>query len=121
MTPVLVDTSLWVTHLQKGHSKLRILLHEGGVATHPMVIGELACGNIRNRSEILSLLGSLPMPKLADHAEVLHFISQHQLMGKGLGYVDAHLLASCALSSYPLWTADKALEHIARKLSLSFM
>jgi hypothetical protein len=120
MTPILVDTSLWVTYLQKGLGKLTILLNEGDVATHPMVIGELACGNLRNRSEILSLLKTLPQPQVADHEEVLHFIEQHQLTGKGLGYIDMHLLASSALSSYPLWTADKALSDVARKLSLGF-
>jgi predicted nucleic acid-binding protein len=121
MTPVLVDTSLWVTHLQKGHSKLQILLHEGEVATHPMIIGELACGNIRNRAEILALLRMLPMSHVAEHAEVLHFIEHHGLMGKGLGYIDAHLLASCALSSHLLWTTDKALGDAARQLSINFL
>jgi hypothetical protein len=120
MTPVLVDTSLWINHLRYGHSKLASLLIEGDAATHPMIIGELACGSIRNRTEILNLLKTLPIATEASHAEVLHFIGSHRLMGLGLGYVDMHILAASALSGYPIWTLDKTLGQAASKLSLRF-
>ena len=117
---VLVDTSVWVTHLRKGHPGLVALLDEGTVAIHPFVIGELACGNLKNRGEILSLLRSLPTTLVAENEEVLLFIERNRLMGVGLGYVDAHLLASAALSGVNLWTEDKALAAAARALKLDF-
>ena len=120
MTPILVDTSLWVDHLRIGHPQFASLLVEGEVATHPFVIGELACGNIKNRREILALLRALPMATVADHDEAMRFIDNHRLMGLGLGYTDVHLLASAALSHMPLWTADKQLHAAALKLHLAF-
>ncbi|MFH0908228.1 MAG: PIN domain-containing protein [bacterium] len=120
MTPILVDTSLWVEHLRIGHPKLASLLLEGEVATHPFVVGELACGNIKNRREILSLLQALPAATVAENDEVLRFIDNHRLMGLGLGYTDVHVLASAALSHMPLWTADKQLHNAAWRLRLAF-
>jgi predicted nucleic acid-binding protein len=117
---VLVDTSLWVTHLRKGHSDLVALLEEGKVSIHPFIIGELACGHLRNRSEILSLLGSLPVTVVAQYEEVMTFIDRHRLMGKGLGYVDVHLLAAAVLSYVPLWTEDKVLSSASRAIGMEF-
>jgi predicted nucleic acid-binding protein len=117
---VLVDTSVWVTHLRRMHAGLVYLLTDGEVACHPFVVGELACGNLKNRTEILSLLESLPMVVAAEHEEVLQFIKSHSLMGKGLGYVDVHLLASVALSRLPIWTLDKKLERVADLLGLAY-
>jgi hypothetical protein len=116
---VLVDTSVWVAHLRKTHAPLADLLNDGEAACHPFIVGELACGNLKNRTEILSLLEALPMVVRAEHEEVLQFIESHSLMGKGLGYVDVHLLASVALSQLPIWTLDKKLEQIADLLGLS--
>ncbi|MFA6470756.1 MAG: VapC toxin family PIN domain ribonuclease, partial [Candidatus Latescibacterota bacterium] len=87
---VLVDTSIWVEHLRYGHDRLIELLEEGRVLTHPFVIGELACGNIKNRGEILDLLNTLPASSVADIEEIIVFIDKNRLMGKGLGYVDVH-------------------------------
>ncbi|PIQ97139.1 MAG: VapC toxin family PIN domain ribonuclease [Nitrospinae bacterium CG11_big_fil_rev_8_21_14_0_20_56_8] len=115
---VLVDTSIWVSHLRKGEVRLEQLLDEGVVCCHPFVIGELACGNFQNRKNIVSLLQALPQTEMAGDEEVLTFIEQNQLLGQGIGYVDVHLLASAKLSRAALWTADKALLSSARKLGL---
>jgi predicted nucleic acid-binding protein len=114
---VLVDTSVWVEHLRDGNIGLEMLLNEGNVVGHPFVIGELACGNLKNRSEILSLLWALPMAHHAEHDEVMELIEAHSLMGKGLGYIDMHLLASAMLTEVPLWTLDRQLDQAASKLA----
>ena len=117
---VLVDTSVWVAHFREGISGLEALLDEGDVMCHSFVIGELACGNLENRAEILSLLQALPMAAHAEHEEVMHFIESYSFMGKGLGYIDMHLLASAMLTKVPLWTLDKKLNEISSRLGLSF-
>jgi predicted nucleic acid-binding protein len=116
---VLVDTSVWVAHLRQGAIGLEALLHNGLVVCHPFIVGELACGNLQNRSEILSLLQRLPGAIRAGHEEVLQFIEHDGLMGKGLGYIDIHLLASARLTGVPLWTLDKKLNEVAKKLGLA--
>lgn len=110
---VLVDTSVWVSHFRETQIDLVNLLHDGKVACHPFIVGELACGNLKNREIVLSLLEALPTSAEAEHEEVLTFIERHSLMGKGLGYVDLHLLASAVLSRLPIWTLDKKLEQVA--------
>lgn len=115
---VLVDTSVWVSHLREGNSDLVTLLEAGEVVTHPFVIGELACGNLRNRSEILSLLQELPMAVQGEYDEALQFIDHHQLMGKGIGYIDIHLLLSVLLSNAALWTLDKKLDAVSGQLGV---
>ncbi|MEW5745572.1 MAG: type II toxin-antitoxin system VapC family toxin [Nitrospirota bacterium] len=117
---VLVDTSVWVAHLREGNIGLEALLNEGRVACHSFIIGELACGNLKNRSELLSLLNALPMGTHAEHEEVMLFIKEHRLMGKGLGYIDMHLLASALLTGIPLWTFDKRLSEIAAALKVRY-
>lgn len=117
---VLVDTSVWVAHLHHGAVGLDLLLNEGDVVCHPLIIGELACGHLKNRTEILSLLQTLPVTILVEHAEVLRFIDSHRLMGKGLGYIDIHLLASATLTNVPLWTLDKKLHEVSSKLGLFY-
>jgi len=117
---VLVDTSVWVEHLRKGNGRLESLLDEGLVVCHSFVIGELACGNLKNREEILKLFKALDSAALADHEEVMRFIETHELMGKGLGYIDIHLLASASLSQIPLWTRDKRLDEAASLLGLKY-
>jgi predicted nucleic acid-binding protein len=117
---VLVDTSVWVAHLRQGNIGLEMLLDEGQAVGHPFIIGELACGNLKNRSEILSLLRTLPMAILAEHDEVMQFIETHSLMGKGLGYIDMHLLASAILTEIPLWTLDRKLDETSSKLEIRY-
>jgi predicted nucleic acid-binding protein len=118
---VLVDTSVWVSHLRKTHADLANLLNDGEVACHPIIVGELACGNLKNRTIILSLLAALPMTAAVEHEEVLTFIESHSLMGKGLGYVDVQLLASAVLTRLPIWTLDKKLELVADMLHLKYL
>ena len=117
---VLVDTSVWVSHLRHGNEDLRELLHDGEVVCHPFIVGELACGNLKNRHEILTYLQSLPMTILAEDEEVLKFIENNQLMGKGLGYVDVHLIASAVLTSVLLWTLDKTLDKFTEKIGINY-
>ncbi len=118
---VLVDTSVWVNHLRKGDIQLEKLLLDGEVVCHPFVIGELACGNIKNRSEILALLQALPQAPTIDLAEYLYFIEQNHLSGIGIGFVDVHLLSSAKLSGIPLWTNDKRLKETAQKLKIFYI
>ena len=117
---VLVDTSVWVVHLRNGNIGLETLLNEGHVVCHPFIVGELACGNLKNRAEILSLLQALPMAIYVEHEEVMRFIEDHTLMGKGLGYIDVHLIASAILTEIPLWTVDKKLNEISLKLGIGY-
>lgn len=117
---VLVDTSVWISHLREGNSELARLLNDGEVICHPYIVGELACGNLGNRPEILSLLQALPKATQAEHEEVMQFIDDNKLMGNGLGYIDVHLLASAALTGVPIWTLDKKLEKVSSKLNLGF-
>ncbi len=117
---VLVDTSVWINHLRNSDKHLEKLLFDGDVVCHIHIIGELACGNLKNRQEIISLFQSLPAITVVEFREYLYFIEQNQLSGKGLGFVDIHLLASAKLNQVPLWTADKSLEVAATELDLSY-
>jgi predicted nucleic acid-binding protein len=115
---ILVDTTVWVEHLRRGLPSLATLLQEGEVLIHPWVIGELACGNLRNRQQVLELLQGLPMATVASDAEALLLIEREQLMGRGIGYIDAHLLASARLSHCRLWTQDRRLAAVAQEQGL---
>ena len=117
---ILVDTSVWIDHLRKGNTRLNTLLLNTAVLVHPFIIGELACGNLKHRNRILNLLGDLPAGRVADDKEVLFFIEHNDLMGRGIGYIDAHLLASVSLSdSARLWTVDRKLNDVAVQLGLA--
>ena len=116
---ILVDTSVWVDHLRTGNRRLTSLLDEDRVVTHPFVIGELACGSLRNRSEVLVLLEALPLAEFAEHREVLELVERERLYGRGIGWVDAHLLASARLADAALWTLDRPLLKIASALSIA--
>jgi predicted nucleic acid-binding protein len=116
---ILVDTSVWVDHLRNSDRGLAALLMASNVLMHTFVIGELACGNLRRRDQILALLKDLPRAGVATDDEVLFFIERHTLMGRGLGFVDVHLLASVALhGTARLWTRDKPLRAAADSLGL---
>jgi len=116
---VLADTSVWVAHFRDNVPRLQTMLGDGDVLCHPFIIGELACGNLKNRREILELLEALPSAEMAEHDEVLKFIEQHRLMGRGLGYVDVHLLASVLLSNCLFWTKDRRLKETAATLHIA--
>lgn len=111
---ILADTSVWVEHFRVGNEALARLLDAHQVWVHPFVIGEIACGSLGNREEILSGLGHLPAVPVATHSEVLFFMERNQLVGLGIGYVDLHLLASTSLAPpMRLWTQDRRLATIA--------
>lgn len=118
---ILVDTSVWIDHLHKSVPALAEALEGEDVLTHPFVIGELACGDVRNRREVLDLLAALPLAAVATDGEALALIEDRRLMGKGLGYIDVHLLASAMLNeSTQLWTTDKRLQTVAAQLRIAF-
>ena len=118
---ILVDTSVWIEHLRKSEPSLIAALEAGQVLMHPFVVGDLACGNLNNRAELLSLLRDLPPAPVATDAEALGFIDRHELTGRGIAYLDVHLLASVALAGPArLWTRDKRLALVADSLALTF-
>ena len=113
---ILVDTSVWIEHLQMGSARLRSLLYDERILCHPFIVGELACGTLRNRREILTMLRALPEARVAEQEEVLRFLEARRLYGRGLGWVDAHLLASTLLTGCTLWTLDQPLRRAAAAL-----
>ena len=117
-----MDTSVWVDHFRQNDDQLHQLLNNCKVCIHPMVIGELACGHLKHRKKILSLINELPHVEQAKHDEVLFFIERNKLMGKGIGLIDLHLLCSTLLSpSTLLWTRDRRLNNVAVELKVNFL
>jgi predicted nucleic acid-binding protein len=117
---ILVDTSVWVDHLWAADKALAALLDAGMVLAHPFVIGELALGHFRQREMVLQALADLPHASVATDAEVLHFIERYALSGRGIGYIDAHLLAAVKLTAgAELWTNDKRLHGVAVQLGVA--
>lgn len=110
---ILVDTSVWIAHFRKGGVRLAELLSEALVLAHPFVVGELACGNLRNRARILSDLKALPSALSATHEEVMRLVEDRKLWGLGMGWIDGHLLASALLSNCEFWTLDGRLVQAA--------
>ena len=118
---ILADTSIWIDHLRKGDAGLSRLLEATMVLIHPFVVGEMACGNLHNRADVLKLLRDLPGVRTASDLEVMYFIDSHRLMGRGIGFIDAHLLAAVSLTPPAcLWTRDKRLARIASDLELAY-
>lgn len=115
---LLVDTSVWIHHLRHNEPRLQDLLHQGFVLMHPFVIGELACGNLNGRARFFSYLGMMPSPILATNAEVMKLVDGRRLWGRGLGWIDVHLLASAMLSHCGLWSLDRRLSQAANHLGL---
>lgn len=116
---VLVDTSVWIGHFRRADRRLADLLDRGAVVTHPFVVGELACGHLRGRTEILRLLAALPAAPAASHDEALRCLDLWDLAGTGLGWIDVHLLASARLGGTGFWTLDKALAAAAARLGVA--
>ncbi len=118
----LVDTSVWVDHLRSPVPVLQSQLRAGQVLTHPMVIGELACGMISRRGEFLSYLTALPGIALLDNERILRDIEKNRMMGRGIGFIDAHLLCSViARGGTTLWTRDQRLKRIAEEMGVAFL
>lgn len=119
---ILVDTSVWIDHLRQSDRHLQELLSGFEILSHPMVIGELACGHLAHRDRVLAALSDLPSAREASHTEVLLLIDRHGLAGTGLGYLDAHLVTSTLITpGARLWTLDKVLDRVARQLGVSAM
>jgi predicted nucleic acid-binding protein len=116
---MLVDTAVWVDHLRRGDEALVGLLEQSQVSVHPFVIGELACGHLADREMVLEALHTLPMVPVVDHADVIDFVGRQQLMGRGLGWIDMHLLAAASAAGERLMTPDRRLHEAARELGLT--
>lgn len=117
---ILVDTSVWIQHLRRGHDRLADLLNQGQVVCHPFVIGEIALGALTRRSAVLLPLAELPVVRLVGHDDALAFVEQRELGGCGIGWVDVHLLASALLERTWLWTFDQRLGKVARELDVAW-
>lgn|SRR6185312_5618735 len=112
---VLADTSVWVDHFRGANPALADLLNNDWVFMHPFVLGELACGNLARRAQVLTELAELPAALRAEDAEVMELIENKKLSGLGIGWVDAHLIASALLSDCDLLTTDLRLKKAARQ------
>ncbi len=117
---ILVDTSVWVDHLKRGNATLAALLDQAAVVTHPFVIGEIALGTLTSRDEVLGLLADLPAIRPARHEDVLDLVDRRGLAGAGIGWVDAHLLASALVAQTRLWTLDRPLAAAAARLDVAW-
>lgn len=119
---ILVDTSIWIDFLRSGHTQLTQALQRNEVSIHPFIIGELACGNLKDRPMILSLLAGLPSLRMLEPHDVLYFIDHQKLMGRGMGYIDVHLLAATVIApDTKLWTRDLKLLDEAKALGVAFI
>lgn len=118
---ILVDTSVWIDHLHHTEGALVALLEQNAVLMHPMILGELACGNLKNRASLIGLWQNLPRISTATDVEAMQFLEIRELMGKGIGFIDVHLLCAVALENgAQLWTRDKRLAEIATGLGLGY-
>jgi predicted nucleic acid-binding protein len=118
---ILVDSSVWMDHIRRNDSGLIRLLETDAVLLHPFIIGEIAMGSMANRLAVIHELSKLPQIPMAQHEEVMKFVASHRLFGLGIGYIDAHLLASVRITPAALlWTRDRRLHEAANKLSLAF-
>lgn len=118
---ILVDTSVWIDHLRASDAHLSTLLGQANLVMHPMVLGELACGNLQDRRTLIALWRNLPQLAAVTDAEALYFLEQNRLWGRGIGYIDLHLLAAVALSAQArLWTRDKRLRKTAQQIGLAY-
>jgi len=110
---ICVDTSVWIDHFRRSNNELIELLNAGDVCVHPFIIGEISCGHLKYREEILDALKQLPQLHPATHEDCLKLIEENKLYGKGIGFVDVHLLAACKLSNAVLMTYDKTLSKLS--------
>ncbi|MBI3694803.1 MAG: PIN domain-containing protein [Acidobacteria bacterium] len=117
---ILADSSVWMNHLRTSNLRLRELLLELRILTHPFVVGEIACGNLRDRDRFLGSLQKLPAALVAGHKEALQMVNERRLWGRGIGWVDVHLLASALITGCRLWTFDRRLHEAARLLKVDY-
>ena len=120
MKPVLVDTCVWVKHFRDRNALLAAMLEDGEIWCHPIVIGELTMGTLKNRKQTIFDLSQLSRPPLASFSETRQMVESRQLWGRGIQWNDAQILASSVLGEIPLWTFDLRLKEIARDLGVAF-
>lgn len=119
---ILADTSVWIEHHRRGDPKLATLLLQGRIAMHLMVIGELCCGSLKSRARLMDLWQEMPRLAEVSHLQAMRFIEQHQLMSRGVGFIDVHLLAAvAAVRGARLWSKDNRLSAIAEELGLAHL
>jgi predicted nucleic acid-binding protein len=117
---ILADSSVWIDFFRAGNIEFEHLLDRQQIATHPFVIGEVALGSLRNPRKTISIMQSMPQAEVASHDEVMHFLDAAELAGKGIGYVDIHLLASTRIAGdMTLWTRDHRLAAAAAELNIA--
>lgn len=117
---ILADTSVWIDHFHHSDEGLKDLLHANQVCIHPFILGELSCGNISNRKVVLSLLRDLRSIDVVLEEEVFILIEERKLYGKGLGFIDIHLLASAIINQVLIWTRNRSLKQVADNLGISY-
>ena len=117
---ILADSSVWMDHIRTSNVRLQELLLEFRILTHPFVVGEIACGNLRDRDPFLGSLQKLPSVIVAGHKEALRMVNERRLWGQGIGWIDVHLLASALLTGCRLWTLDRRLGETARLLKVDY-
>jgi len=116
---ILADTSIWIDHLRSGNRELRKHLNHGNIVIHPFIIAELALGSVKERTKTLALLDLLPQVRVAQVSEVRLTIEARRLYNRGIGLIDAHLVASVFINpSTVLWTRDKRLREVAEVLGI---
>ncbi|MBJ7284015.1 MAG: type II toxin-antitoxin system VapC family toxin [Akkermansiaceae bacterium] len=120
MKPVLVDTCVWVRHFRQRNALLAAMLEDGEVWSHPIVVGELTMGTLKNRQQTIFDLSQLSRPPLASFSETRQMVESRKLWGRGIQWNDARILASSILGEIPLWTFDLRLQLIARELEIAF-
>lgn len=113
---ILADSSVWIDHFRRGNPALVSALHEGSIVVHPFVIGELACGSMRRRSDVLADLGRMPRIAAAEHEEVMALVERRRLAGTGIGWTDAHLVAAALIAKVDFWTRDRALADVWKRI-----
>ena len=117
---IVVDSAIWIDHLHHGDDHLIDLMADRSALMHPFVIGEIALGSLRDRQTFITIASKLPRPPVADAAEVLNLITSAALGGSGIGYIDAHLIASTLLvPKAVLWTNDRRLHAVAERLGIA--
>ena len=117
---MLVDTSVWIDHFRRSHPVLVAALERGDVECHDFVIGELACGTLRRRDDVLTLMRTLPRIAAVTHTEAMTLLEERRLWGRGLGWIDVNLLASVLVAGVRLWTLDRRLQRIAREIGVGW-
>lgn len=117
---ILVDSSVWIDHFRNNNALLSTHLANGAIVMHEFILGELAIGNFKNRKIILSLLDSIPKLSKLTYDEFIYFLEKNSFYGKGVGFVDIHLLGSTKLAGVKIWTLDKRLLKLANSLNLNY-